>query len=159
VKLLGATHLLACFEDREDAERFCREVGCRLGQFHLEIEPAKTKLIEWRNPDQPQEGNQEKQDNTFTFLGFQHYGGKTRYGDWKLKRRTSSKKFRTKLREITDWLRQNRNRYSEAALALRLKSRWMGYRQYYAITDNTPHCWAFEQELKRLLFKWLNRRS
>ena len=40
-----------------------------------------------------------------------------------------------------------------------MKSRLTGYLQYYAITDNTPRCWAFDQELKRLLFKWLNRRS
>jgi phage anti-repressor protein len=154
-----ADDFLACFEKREDAERFYREVGSRLGQFHLEIEPAKTKLIEWRNPDQPQGGHKEEQDNTFTFLGFQHYGGKTRYGEWKLKRRTSSKKFRTKLREIADWLRQNRNRYSGAELFKRMKSRWIGYMQYYAITDNMPRCWDFEQQLKQLLFKWLNRRS
>jgi group II intron reverse transcriptase/maturase len=154
-----ADDFLACFEDRQDAERFYQEVGARLGQFHLEIEPAKTKLIEWRKPNQPQDGTPEKEDNTFTFLGFQHYVGKTRYGDWKLKRRTSTKKFRTKLREIADWLKQNRNRYSGAELIRRMKSRLTGYLQYYAITDNTPRCWAFDQELKRLLFKWLNRRS
>jgi hypothetical protein len=51
-----------------------QEVGERHGQFHLEIESAKTKLMEWRKPHQSQDGNEEKVDNTFTFLGFQHSG-------------------------------------------------------------------------------------
>ena len=40
-----ADDFLACFQYREDAERFLREMKARLEQFHLEIEPSKTKLL------------------------------------------------------------------------------------------------------------------
>lgn len=149
-----ADDFLACFEDQQDAQRFYREVGERLAKFNLEIEPAKTKLIEWRKP-----GKTRDSGDTFTFLGFQHYGGKTRYGDWKLKRRTSTKKYRHKLCEINQWLERKRNRYRKAELISRMRSRLEGYLEYYAITDNTPRCQTFKRALTRLLFKWLNRRS
>ena len=40
-----ADDFLACFQYREDAERFLRELGRRLGKFHLELEGTKTKLM------------------------------------------------------------------------------------------------------------------
>ena len=39
-----ADDFLACFQYREDAERFLKEMKARLAQFQLEIEPSKTKL-------------------------------------------------------------------------------------------------------------------
>src|SRR2546426_7475561 len=37
-----ADDFLACFQYREDAERFLRELKERLGKFHLEVEASKT---------------------------------------------------------------------------------------------------------------------
>ena len=42
-----ADDFLACFQYREDAERFLKELKGRLGKFHLEVEPSKTQLIEF----------------------------------------------------------------------------------------------------------------
>ncbi len=41
------------------------------------------------------------------------------------------------------------------------EARWklLGYYQYYAITDNYLYADKFQDELKRRLFRWLNRRS
>ncbi len=41
-----AADFLACFQYREDAEEFRKELEARLAQFHLELEPSKTRLLE-----------------------------------------------------------------------------------------------------------------
>ena len=37
--------------------------------------------------------------------------------------------------------------------------RVIGYLNYYAITDNTARCNYYHYCVKRILFKWLNRKS
>ena len=41
----SATHLVAVFQDREDAERFRREVEERLAVFGLQVAPEKTAVL------------------------------------------------------------------------------------------------------------------
>jgi retron-type reverse transcriptase len=72
---------IAGFQDRNDAERFWREVGQRLGRFGLKLHPEKTRLIEFgrfARRDRGRRGQGKAQ--TFDFLGFTHCCGKTRQG-------------------------------------------------------------------------------
>ena len=39
------------------------------------------------------------------------------------------------------------------------KSRVVGHMNYYAITDNSNQCSTYLYYIKRILFKWLNRKS
>ena len=154
-----ADDFLACFQNREDAERFLREMKARLEQFHLEIEPSKTKLIGFgRFAEQEAKGSGQKPE-TFDFLGFTHYCGKSRSGHFKVKRRTAKKKYRAKLNEVKEWLRQERSRQKRGQLLRRAKLKLVGHLNYYAITDNARMCDAFRIQMMRLLFKWLNRQS
>jgi hypothetical protein len=41
----------------------------------------------------------------------------------------------------------------------RLKAKLVGYYRYYGITDNFCMLIKFRTETKKMLFKWLNRRS
>jgi len=41
----------------------------------------------------------------------------------------------------------------------RLKRSLTGYYNYYCITDNTPTVNSFQDKIRSLLFKWMNRRS
>src|SRR5438046_5146763 len=71
-----ADDLVVGFQHRTDAERFLKEFRERLAKFGLELNPDKTRLIEFgrfaaRNRKQRGEGKPE----TFTFLGFTHYCG------------------------------------------------------------------------------------
>jgi len=40
-----ADDFVACFQYREDAERFLSEMAARLEEFHLEVEASKTRLL------------------------------------------------------------------------------------------------------------------
>ena len=66
------------FESRAEAERFLEEFRERLAKFGLELHAEKTRLIEFgrfaaENRKQRGEGKPE----TFTFLGFTHFCGRT----------------------------------------------------------------------------------
>ena len=115
VRFLRATHLLACFQYREDAERFLKEMEERLGQFHLELEPSKTRLLEFGRFAEQNARRRGQRPETFDFLGFTHYCGHTRDGRFKVKRKTATKKFRAKLKETKEWLRQERSRLKKAS--------------------------------------------
>jgi RNA-directed DNA polymerase len=154
-----ADDYLACFQYREEAERFLREMTARLAQFHLEVEPSKTKLVpfgRFARKDAEQRG---LQPGEFDFLGFTHYCGQTRHGCFKVQRRTSKKKFRAKLKEMKEWLKQQRSRLRKGELLRQAKRRLQGHLQYYAITDNGRMCDAFRRQVSKLLFKWMNRQS
>lgn len=154
-----ADDFLACFQYREDAERFYRMLPERLGKFHLEIEPTKTKLLAFGRFARKEAERAGKQPETFDYLGFTHYCGQTRQGSFKVQRRTSKKKFRAKLKEWKAWLRESRSLVKAGAILRTAKAKLQGHLTYYAITDNYPMCQDFKHKVEGLLYKWLNRRS
>lgn len=97
-----------CFQYKSDAEAFYRELPERLGKFGLEIAPEKSKMIAFgRFASQEAEKNDTGKPETFDFLGFTHYCGKSRRGSFRVKRQTSRKKFKAALIRIKEWLRLN----------------------------------------------------
>ncbi|HLA09480.1 MAG TPA: group II intron reverse transcriptase/maturase [Pyrinomonadaceae bacterium] len=154
-----ADDFLACFQYREDAERFRREMEARLAQFHLEIEPSKTKLFEFGRFAEENARRRGQKPETFDFLGFTHYCGHTKKGGFKVKRKTSAKKYRYKLKEVKEWLQRERSRLKKGELLRRAKLKLAGHLNYYAITDNWQMCSSFRTQFTRLVYKWLNRQS
>ena len=154
-----ADDYLACFQNQKEAESFMKEMKERLEKFHLEIEPSKTKLIEFGRLAEKNAHKRGKKPETFDFLGFTHYCGKTRSGYFKVKRRTSGKKFRAGLRGMKDWLKQERNREKTGELLKKARQKLEGHLNYYAVTDNWQMCDKFRYQAERIVLKWLNRRS
>lgn len=154
-----ADDFLACFQYREDAERFLKELAVRLAQFSLELEPTKTKLLEFGRFAVERTKRAGRKPGTFEFLGFTHYCGQTRMGSFKVKRKTSKKKYRTKLKEIKEWLQRERSWMKKGELLRQAKLKLVGHRNYYAITDNEEMCSSFRYQVEQLLYKWLNRQS
>jgi group II intron reverse transcriptase/maturase len=154
-----ADDFLACFQYREDAERYLKELAERLAQFHLELEPSKTRLLEFGRFAEESARRRGQRPETFDFLGFTHYCGHTRDGRFKVKRKTATKKYRAKLKETKEWLRQERSRLKKGELLRRAKLKLEGHLNYYAITDNGEMCRSFRDQVTRLLYQWMNRQS
>lgn len=154
-----ADDFLACFQYREEAERFLKELRARLGQFQLELEASKTKLLEFGRFAEENARRRGQKPGTFDFLGFTHYCGHTKTGSFKVKRKTSGKKFRQKLKEVKEWLRQERSRMRTGELLRRAKLKLVGHLNYYGITDNWWMCNTFRTRFTQLVYKWLNRQS
>ena len=137
VRFPRATRLLACFELQSDADQFRASLGERMEKFQLELAEEKTRHLEfgrfaranaYRNGDKPQE---------FDFLGMTFFCGKTRYGSFKVKRKTSRKKLRQSLARFTDWIRRYRGLLPTGELLRRAKARVNGHFNYYEITNNS----------------------
>ena len=154
-----ADDFLAGFQYRDDAERFLRELGERLAQFQLELEATKTRLVEFGRFAEERAKQRGARPGTFDFLGFTHYCGHTSKGHFKVKRKTSGKKYRAKLKELKEWLQRERSRTKQGKLLQQAKLKLAGHLNYYAITDNSMMCHRFSQQVTQLVYKWLNRQS
>jgi group II intron reverse transcriptase/maturase len=147
------------FEHRSDAERFLADLRERFSKFNLELHPDKTRLIEFgqfaaRNRKRRGEGKPE----TFDFLGFTHYCGRTRNGRFWLKRKTISKRMRAKLSEINVELKRRRH------LPIPVQGAWLaavvrGHIAYYAVPGNSNAISAFRKQVARHWCNALRKRS
>ena len=154
-----ADDFLACFQYKGDAEHFENRLNDRLEGFCLEVAKEKTRCIEFGRFARADARNRGQKPKEFTFLGFTHYCGKTRKGNFKVKRRTSRKKLARSLREFTEWARKSRAVLRKGEMLRRAKIRVSGHLNYYAITDNSEKCSTDRHHVTRILFKWLNRKS
>ena len=154
-----ADDFVACFQYQADASRFETQLPNRLEGFGLEVAAEKTRCIAFGRFARRQAQQRVQKPAEFTFLGFTHYCGKTRNGDFKLKRRTSRKKLGQSLRKFSEWSNKARRTMRKGAMLRSARYRVQGYLNYYAITDNSDRCNYYVYRVKRILFKWLNRKS
>jgi len=108
-------------------------------------------------------GIQAKRDGgkpgTFDFLGFTHYCSRTRKGKcFRMKRRTSRKKYEIALLKFRAWLKANR-KMPTRELIEKVAAKMKGHYAYYGVTDNSQSISRYAHEVQRSLFKWLNRRG
>lgn len=156
-----ADDFVCCFQLRSDAENFYSALFKRLQRFNLEVAEDKTKIISFgrfadKNDDG--KGNGGGKPSTFDFLGFTHYCSKSKHGRFRVKRKSSRKKVKAKLKEHKEWLKSHRTMDIKFIMA-RISRSLVGYYNYYCITDNSPAVKSFLHQVRRLLFKWMNRRS
>lgn len=155
-----ADDFVCCFQYENEARQFCRLLVKRLAKFNLEIEKTKSKMILFgRFAIQTRKKMGFKRAETFDFLGFTHYCAKSKKGYFRVKRRTNKKKFRAKVKEFNEWMKFIRNKLHMKEIFGITKQKLMGHFRYYGITDNSYMIDQFCLEIKKSLFKWLNRRS
>jgi len=150
---------IVCFQSSREAKDFEEMLGQRLDKFGLRIAEGKSRVIgfgryEWEKAQQ--EG---KRVASFDFLGFTHYCDKTRRGKFKLGRKTSSKRFRQKLKATNQWLRSVRNQVKLAEWWKVLGLKLVGHYRYYGMSGNLSALRKFSRETSKLAYKWINRRS
>jgi group II intron reverse transcriptase/maturase len=140
-------------EKREDAEALLAQVTERFQSYGLTIHPEKTRIVDfrapWKSDDKPQ---------TFDFLGFTHYWGKTRRGGYAVTRQTKGKKFRAALTNIAAWCQRHRHE-PVVQQHRKLSEKVRGHYAYYGIRGNFAALARFRHEAQRLWWYWLRRRS
>jgi RNA-directed DNA polymerase len=154
-----ADDVVAGFQYQTEAEDFLESLGKRMQEFHVELALEKTRQLAFGRSAREQAYRRGEKPKECTFLGMTFFCGKTRQGACKVKRKTSRKKLRQALARLTDWIRRYRNLLPTGALLRRAKVRVQGHLNYYAITDNAESCHRYMHLTRRVLFKWLNRRS
>lgn len=154
-----ADDFVVCFQDEGDAKHFRTEMEVRLKQFHLEIAPEKTKRLEFGVFAQSKAKARGERAGTFDFLGFTHYNSRTRDGKrYRMKRKTISKRFSAKVVAYKEWLKANRTLTTKQIMQTTIR-KLQGHYNYYGVTDNSKCLNNFRDQVRRILFKWLNRRG
>ena len=105
---------------------------------------TKTKVRRFTPP-----GNGKKPD-TFQFSGFMHYWGKSRKGNWVVKRQTDKSRLTRMLKAVSAWCRKHRHdsiREQNYMLNLKLN----GHYNYYGITPNSKSIRFFFRKRKKNL--------
>jgi len=147
------------FQYQSDAQRFWTDLAARLGEFDLELHPAKTRLLQFGTFAEKQRAERGLgKPETFDFLGFTHVCGRTRRGRYHVLRLTAKPRMRAMLQSIRVGLMRRRH------LPLPEQGRWLrsivrGYFAYHAVPKNgTRHC-GFRVEVRRAWIRALRRRS
>jgi len=142
-----------------DAKKIEDALRNRFNKYGLEIHPEKSRKISFGRFETENAKRQKRPANTFVFLGFTHFCDKARKGFFKLGRKTSRKKFVSKCKEMTIWLKNIRNKMKPKEWWDTLNSKLRGHYQYYGVSGNYKGVDAFYKHTVRTLHKWLNRRS
>ena len=154
-----ADDYVACFNREEEAKRFMAEMQERLSQFGLEVEPSKTALIRFGSQAAKECGKDgRRHPATFNFLGFTHYVGKSLKGRFMVGRKTQRERVTKKLKVVSQKLSKLRIQGGQAMMDY-ARRHLIGHLAYYAVSGNARQIRTYAHLVRRLLFKWVNRRS
>lgn len=144
---------VVCFKCYADARDYLSALPKRLEKFGLQIAEEKSALVKFNRWEPDRSGK-------FTFLGFDFHWGRSQKNPEHihLRRQTNRKKFRSSLQALKEWLKRSRSLRLRDLLEV-LRRKLQGYWNYYGVRGNSHMLSKYEYEVRRLLFKWLNRRS
>lgn len=155
-----ADDFVCCFQNEYEAKVFRQKLEERFAKYGLELAEEKTKILEFgRFARQNRKRRGEGKPDTFDFLGFTFYCGMdTKKRFFRCRVKTSRKKLRSKIKTMKEWIKNHREIPLELIFET-LNAKLRGHYQYYGVTDNTRETKLYLNVTKKLLFKWLNRRS
>jgi len=153
-----ADDFVVCFQYKQEAEKFYKLLKSRIEHFELHLQEEKSRLIEFGRFAESNCRKRGKKPETFTFLGFTHYCSKSRNGRFRVKRKTSRKKFSKKCKEVHKLISEMRT-LPIKDIVHKLNQILVGYYHYYGIADNSRSIGSFNYRVMCSLFYWLNRRG
>jgi RNA-directed DNA polymerase len=151
-----ADDMVFVFAQKADAERVLEVLPKRFGKYGLVLHPDKTRLVPFRRPDRDDGGGDGP--GTFDLLGFTHYWGMSRKGNWVVKKRTAKDRLSRTLRRIGQWCREHRHADVESQHRV-LSQKLRGHYAYFGVTSNNASIARVWYETTKLWRKWLCRRS
>jgi group II intron reverse transcriptase/maturase len=154
-----ADDIIVGFEHETDARHFWEAMRKRLQEFSLTLHPEKTRLIEFgRHAAVKREQRGLGKPETFNFLGFTFICGKSRRGNFLVKRKTRRDRMKEKLKEVKGELRRRMHQpISEQGTWLRQVV--TGFFGYHAVPTNFRALGAFRLHIAHLWRRILRRRS
>jgi len=150
-----ADDFIICFENEADARRVMKVLPKRFGKYDLELHPEKTRLINFNTPD---DKGHDDSSNSFDLLGFTHYWGKTRKGEWLIKHKTSKKRLNRGLQSIGNWIKVYRHSPMDTQHKMLIR-KLRGHYAYFGISNNYRCLSQIRDRVYELWRFWLSRRS
>ena len=146
---------IICCQYEKDADRIKRALVKRLAKYKLKLNEEKTKLVSFSKAAYRRGIKQQ----SFDFLGFTFYLGKSRKGVTIPKVKTSGKRMRTKLKRVNEWARKVRSQYRLMQIWKMFCTKLKGHIGYYGVSFNVDRVNVFLNDAVKIMYKWLNRRS
>ena len=162
-----ADDFVIAFQLKYDADRVMAVISKRFEKYGLTVHPEKTKLIDFRAPNHYERCREEKSNDkgksgkraqTFDLLGFTHYWGKTRKGNWAVMRKTMKSRLARSIQSIRQWCRKNMHKPVREQWIM-LKAKINGHYAYYGITGNIRSIGKFCYVVMKEWQYRLNRRN
>lgn len=141
------------FANIQDAKRVMDVLGKRFSKYGLTIHPDKTRCLRFERP----RGDDQDRES-FDFLGFTHYWGKSRKGNWIIKRRTGKKRQCRAIKRIRQWCKEHMHDPLVDQWKT-LVSKLRGHYQYYGIIGNYKQMELYYEKVEHCWRGSLNRRN
>ena len=150
---------VVCFQYRSDALRFQNALHKRLDKFGLELQPTKTKLVEFGRFAQRHASKRgRRRPETIYFLGFTLYCTRNLKGNFKVGLRTEKSRLQRSLAKLRDLMRRMRHlKLQEQVINLNRVLR--GHYAYYGIAGNLRALQKVHRFVERYWRKMLCSRS
>jgi len=154
-----ADDFVICFQMAEEAKGFGKALKERMHKFCLKVSEEKSRIIPFGRYAYYSARKSGRKLATLDFLGFTHYCTRTRRGYFRLGRKTSKAKYRQRLKETNQWLKEVRNMVKLKVWWEALRQKMIGHYCYYGVSGNMPELKSFYEQVVKLAYKWINRRS
>jgi RNA-directed DNA polymerase len=145
----------------DDARRIMEVLPKRMSKYGLTVHPEKTRLIRFQPPVTvgfEAKGAETSAPQTFDFLGFTHYWGRSRRGGWVVKRQTSKGRLKRALDALSAWCRENLH-LPIGDQHQKLTQKLKGHYGYYGIIGNYASLQSFLGAARGIWKRWLSRRG
>ncbi len=138
------------FKNAQAAQSFLDDFKQQVSKYKLKLNEEKTKII-----------NMSKESmESFDFLGFTFYKGRNRKSRGRLVMiKTSKNKLIKTISNLTMWIKKNRSALKTKDLLDQLNTKLRGHYNYFGYWCNYEKLHRVYRETRKVLFKWLNRRS
>jgi RNA-directed DNA polymerase len=148
------------FEYSDDIRRVEAVLGKRLERFGLQLHPEKSRLVDFRihRPEGPGWPSGLPVTFTFNFLGFIHFWGKSRKGNWVLRQLMAKERIARALEGIRKRCWQMMH-WPLSVQHERLCRQFRGYLAYFGITDNCQRLQRLRHLAERTWREALARRT
>lgn len=164
-KLKGESYLIryiddfvVCFQYRADAIKFQEVLENRLAKFTLQLEPSKTRLVEFGRFASIHAKERSRKMETIYFLGFTQYCTRNRKGNFMVGRKTEKSRFKRSLKKITDKMREIRHEPIKEQ-ADKINQMLRGHYNYYGMGGNLRTLQKIHYQVRRFWRKMLGSRS
>ena len=147
-----ADDYVCCFQCCSDLRKLEQVMGDRLGKFNLELSQEKTRSIRFTRFET-------EKSESFIFLGFEYRWGLSRKNKPLVKMMTAKTKFQMALAAMTKWIKLDRLVSDIVDIMESFRAKLLGHFNYYGVSGNMDMLESFSDLSKRIVFKWLNRRS
>ena len=147
-----------CFQYRSDADNVYGNLGDRLGKFGLELQPSKTKLVEFGRFAARDSKRHGRKLETVTFLGFTHYCTRNRAGNFQVGRKTEKARVARCLARLTEVMAIVRHR-PLAEQAAEINQILQGHYAYFGMGGNLRTLHRLHRACERCWRRMLSTRS